>query len=83
MMRSIVFGFCSKITKVRQTTLFPASAPTVREKIKSPQSLSQQRIAGLYFLVRLARFERTTHGLEDRCSIQLSYKREGGRGDRI
>jgi hypothetical protein len=25
------------------------------------------------FLVRQARFERATHGLEDRCSIQLSY----------
>ena len=30
----------------------------------------------LLYLVRLARSERATHGLEDRCSIQLSYKRK-------
>jgi hypothetical protein len=26
-------------------------------------------------MARLARFERATHGLEGRCSIQLSYRR--------
>ena len=29
-------------------------------------------------VVRLARFERATYGLEVRCSIQLSYRREHG-----
>ena len=27
-------------------------------------------------MARLARFERATHGLEGRCSIQLSYRRK-------
>ena len=31
---------------------------------------------GLISLVRLPRFERGTHGLEGRCSIQLSYRRD-------
>jgi hypothetical protein len=28
-----------------------------------------------FFVVRLGRFELPTHGLGNRCSIQLSYKR--------
>ena len=31
----------------------------------------------LFYLVRLVRLERTTCGLEVRCSIQLSYRRMG------
>lgn len=37
-MRSIVFGFCSKITEVLPTTLFPASAPTERKKNKKTRN---------------------------------------------
>ncbi len=38
-----------------------------------------------WFLARPVRLERTTYGLEGRCSIQLSYGRfrKNGRGDRI
>ena len=59
---------------------------TSRATIWRSNQLSYAR----HILVRLKRFELLTHGLEGRCSIQLSYKRrcldtpakkDGGAGD--
>ncbi len=44
---------------------------TSRATIWRSNQLSYAR----HFLVRLKRFELLTHGLEGRCSIQLSYRR--------
>ena len=39
------------------------------------KGFQSKRLKPLCFLVRQARFERATYGLEGRCSIQLSYWR--------
>ena len=54
----------------------PTNYPTNSKKASSDYA------RGLYFLVSQARFELTTHGLEGRCSIQLSYwDNKNGAGD--
>ena len=50
---------------------------TSRATIWRSNQLSYAR----HILVRLKRFELLTHGLEGRCSIQLSYRRNSGAGD--
>ena len=50
---------------------------TSRATIWRSNQLSYTR----HILVRLKRFELLTHGLEGRCSIQLSYRRNSGAGD--
>ena len=45
---------------------------TSRATIWRSNQLSYTR----HYLVRLKRFELLTHGLEGRCSIQLSYRRK-------
>ena len=50
---------------------------TSRATIWRSNQLSYAR----HILVRLKRFELLTHGLEGRCSIQLSYRRISGAGD--
>jgi hypothetical protein len=42
---------------------------------KNNKGLTKRRKSLSLLLVRLARFERATYGLEVRCSIQLSYRR--------
>ncbi len=40
---------------------------------QAPKKTSEKTSEALILLVRQARFEPATHGLEGRCSIQLSY----------
>ena len=62
----------------KSTACFPDERPTKQKKG------SGQKPEPLIILVRPARFERATLGLEDRCSIQLSYGCENnGRSNRI
>ena len=58
----------------------PTKCPTNNKKSSS------KMLEPLISMVRLGRFERSTHGLEGRCSIQLSYRRIfnlDGRSSRI
>ena len=46
-------------------------------------SVNRFTTATINVLARLRGFEPLTYGLEVRCSIQLSYRRRDGRGERI
>ena len=59
--------------KVRRIVILNTAPPDFAGEPTSPEHIKQKNLAMRDFFVIPKRFERLTHALEGRCSIQLSY----------